>query len=124
MFTVNEDLSIYLTRGDVASLKISADNGGEPYQFQIGDVLRLQVMEKKAADNVVMRKEVVVKEPTQEVVIQLTGADTSFGDVISKPTDYWYEIELNPYTMPQTIVGYDENGAKLFRLYPEGAEEE
>ena len=122
MFVVNEDKSIYLTRGDMASLKVSAEDDSGNHVFQIGDVLRLQVMEKKAAENVVLRKEVTVKAQTEEVEIVLTGADTTFGEVISKPVDYWYEIELNPDTMPQTIVGYDEDGAKLFRLYPEGAE--
>jgi hypothetical protein len=42
------------------------------------------------------------------------------GDVISKHKDYWYEVVLNDDTLPQTIIGYDEDGAKLFRLFPEG----
>ena len=27
-------------------------------------------------------------------------------------------------TQPQTIIGYDEDGAKVFRLFPEGADAE
>lgn len=37
--------------------------------------------------------------------------------------DYWYEVELNPETEAQTIIGYDEDGPKIFRLYPEGDDE-
>ena len=33
------------------------------------------------------------------------------------PTEYWYEIELNN---ENTVIGYDNNGPKLFVLYPEG----
>jgi hypothetical protein len=36
--------------------------------------------------------------------------------------DYWYEVELNPDEDCQTIVGYDEDGAKVLRLFPEGAD--
>lgn len=43
--------------------------------------------------------------------------------MVNKPTDFWYEVELNPDTAPQTIIGYDkETGAKIFRLYPEGGD--
>lgn len=61
-----------------------------------------------------------VLEDTTQVEMALYGEDTKFGEVISKPVDYWYEIELNPDTNPQTIVGYDEEGAKIFKLFPEG----
>ena len=52
--------------------------------------------------------------------VVLTEQDTRIGDVISKPVDYWYEVTLNPYTNPQTFIGYDEDGAKVFKLFPEG----
>ena len=59
-----------------------------------------------------------------EALISLNKEDTTIGDIINTPIDYWYEVQLNPETNPQTIIGYDENGAKIFRLYPEGVEEE
>jgi hypothetical protein len=68
----------------------------------------------------VIKKDVEVKEPTSAVEVVLDREDTKVGEIISKPTDYWYEVELNPETHPQTIVGYDDNGAKVFKLYPEG----
>ena len=60
----------------------------------------------------------------ETVTVTLDNKDTKFGDIISKPVDYWYEVELNPETKPQTIVGYDEDGAKIFKLFPEGKEVE
>lgn len=126
MLVVNEDFSIYVTRGDSIQLSVSAvRNGTAQYEFEPGDVVRIKVFEKKSCDNVVLQKDFGVEERCQEVNIYLESKDTKFGDVISKPTDYWYEIELNPNTNPQTIIGYDdENGAKLFRLYPEGGDVE
>lgn len=122
MFKINEDMSIYVTRGDMVTLGVSADSNGQLHTFQPGDLVRFKVFEKKGCDNVVLLKDVYVDEATEKVDILLTGEDTKFGGVINKPTDYWYEVELNPLTVPQTIIGYDEEGAKVFRLYPEGGE--
>ena len=120
MFVVNDDMSIYLTRGDTAIFSVTADNNGKNYVFQPGDVVRIKVTEKKACENVMFQKDFPVTEEAEKVDILLTEEETKIGEVISKPTDYWYEIELNPYTNPQTIVGYDEDGAKILRLFPEG----
>jgi hypothetical protein len=123
MFKINDDKSIYLTRGDACTIDLTANNGGEPYTFVKGDLVRLKVTEKKNCRNVMMAKDVRVDADTNVVSIALSGEETKFGEVISKPTDYWYEVELNPDVQPQTIIGYDENGGKTFRLYPEGGGE-
>lgn len=120
MFVLNDDLSIYATRGDIVFFSVSAEDDGNPYKFQAGDVLRIKVYGKKNAENVVLQKDFPVTKETETVEIFLSEEDTKIGDVISKPTDYWYEVELNPYDNPQTIIGYDEDGAKVFRLFPEG----
>lgn len=120
MFTINDDLSIYVTRGDKLFFTVKADDDGKPYVFQPGDIVRIKVYGKKNAENVVLQKDFPVVTATEGVEIYLTEQDTKIGDVISKPTDYWYEVELNPYDNPQTIIGYDEDGAKIFRLLPEG----
>ena len=122
MFRINEDLSIECTRGDAAVFSVGATINNVTHQFQQGDVVRFSVFEKKDCADVVLKKDVKVTEATEAVEIQLEGEDTKFGGIISKPTDYWYEVELNPETHPQTIVGYDENGAKVFKLYPESQE--
>lgn len=120
MFTVNDDLSIYVTRGDMVFLKVTAENKGEPYTFNPGDVVRFKVFRKKDCKEVVLQKDFPVAVATQEVEIVLEERETKIGEVISKPVDYWYEVELNPDREAQTIIGYDEDGARVFKLFPEG----
>ena len=121
MFVINNDGSIYLTRGDIASIEISAKKSEtENYVFQVGDIVRFNVFEKKQCDNVVLQKDVEVQEESTSVTIILDRMDTKLGELIHKPKDYWYEVELNPETTPQTLVGYDADGPKILRLFPEG----
>lgn len=122
MFVINEDLTIYCTRGDAAVFSVGANVGETAYTFKVGDIVRFKVFEKKNCEEVVLQKDVTVAEETSAVEIALDGDETAFGEYISKPTDFWYEVELNPDTYPQTIIGYDDNGAKVFRLFPEGGE--
>ena len=124
MFKVKDDLSIHVTRGDIGLLGITAKNEDESdYVFQIGDIVRLGVFEKKKFSSIKLQKNITVQEQGTEVQMPLSKEDTTIGSIINAPVDYWYEIQLNPETNPQTIIGYDENGAKIFRLYPEGVEE-
>lgn len=115
MFEINADKTISVTRGDSGSFVAPIN-----YALQKGDVLRLKVFRKKACDDVVLQKDFAIGEATETVSLELTENDTRIGEIISKPVDYWYEIELNPDNNPQTLVGYDDDGAKIFRLYPEG----
>ena len=119
MFEITEDRSIYVTRGDMAYIRITCNKNGKPYTFQVGDVVRFNVCEKKKCENVVLQKDFPVTALTQGVDIVLDGYDTKIGEVISKPVDYWYEVVLNPFDNPQTIIGYDAEGTRVFRLYPE-----
>ena len=122
MFVLNDDLSIYATRGDIVFFTVSAEDKGEVYTFKAGDVVRMKIFGKKKAEDVVLEKDFPITADTENVEILLTAEDTKIGKVISKPTDYWYEVELNPMSNPQTIIGYDEDGPKVFKLFPEGAD--
>lgn len=126
MFIIDDDKTIHLTRGDVAVIEASAKNGegenAEPHTFSAGDVIRLTVYERKHYDRIVLQKEATAEDGAQTVDISLSSNDTRIGELINKAVEYWYEIELNPDTMPQTLVGHDKNGPKLFMLYPEGAD--
>ena len=124
MFKINEeDKSIYLTRGDAAILKIEIeDEEGNAQTFNPGNVVRFKVTDKKGCGRALLQKDVTVNEETTEVQIPLTRDETKLGEIISAPKDYWYEIELNPDTAPQTIIGYDEDGAKILKLFPEGGD--
>lgn len=121
MFTINADKSIYLTRGDIAVIEVFAANAGNTlHTFKTGDIIRLDVFEKNRHDSIVLRKDVVVESEVSSVDISLHSSDTRIGETINKPKDYWYEIQLNPDTMQQTLIGYDNAGPKIFRLFPEG----
>jgi hypothetical protein len=120
MFVIDSDLTIHITRGDAALISVSANKGGANYEFKPDDVVRFKVFAKKNCADVVLKKDTVVTETADKVRVALNGEDTKIGNDINKPVDYWYEVELNPDTNPQTIIGYDENGAKIFKLYPEG----
>jgi len=120
MYRVNEDMSVYVTRGDVVFLSVVAEDDGTPYVFHPGDLVRIKVFEKKDCNNVVLQKDFSVARDSEVVDIFLSKEDTKIGTVIHKPIDYWYEVELNPLSDPRTILGYDEDGPKVFRLFPEG----
>ena len=124
MFKI-ENKVIHLTRGDIANIEVKALNeDGTEYTFVNGDVIRLKVFKKKDFNNIELQKEVMIENPTTSANINLTKDDTKIGGIINKPVEYWYEVELNPETNPQTIIGYDEEGEKIFKLYPEGNDEE
>lgn len=120
MFQVDGTV-ISITRGDIGTVEVSATNpDGESYSFQQGDIVRFKVMQKKRCDVVVLQKDISVEHESASVDIPLTSLETRIGSIINKPIDYWYEVELNPDTECKTIIGYDEDGPKIFRLYPEG----
>lgn len=121
MFDIDADLTIHLTRGDIANLDVGAKvDGTDDYMFRVGDIVRINVFVKGQHDNIVLTKDVPVLVEASVISIFLSSEDTKIGDIINKPADYWYEVELNPDAMSQTIIGYDKKGPKVFRLYPEG----
>lgn len=120
MFKIT-DKEIHLTRGDVACIEVKALNeDGTDYTFQVDDVVRLNVFKRKDCDCVELKKDVLVETAGTSVDICLTSENTKIGEIINKPTMYWYEVVLNPDTNPRTIIGYDTEGEKSFILYPEG----
>lgn len=123
MFIIDSNKTIHLTRGDIATISVSASEATNPdalYIFKPGDIVRFMVLKKKDCNSILLSKCVEVLEDTEVVDITLATEDTKTFNALNKPEDYWYEIELNPDTEPQTIVGYDQDGPKIFRLYPEG----
>lgn len=126
MVRIDEETNIEITRGDILPLSVRAkDKDGNEYTFKIGDVVRFKITEKENVENVIIYKDFIVEAETLSVDINLNGEETKFGPLINEPSEYWYEIELNPDTNPQTIIGYTlDGGAKLFILLPEGGGEE
>ena len=127
MFKINPTTKqIDLTRGDVATFEVAAPNGdGTFYTFKVGDVVRFSVFKRKDCHCVELVKDTIVEEEGTSVTISLRSEDTKRGDIISKDEDYWYEVVLNPDTLPQTIIGYEihpDTGKpweKILKLLPE-----
>lgn len=124
MFNIDRDTqTIYITRGDIGNIEVTARNNNSKYTFAAGDVIRFKVTDKSKCNCIKIVKDIVVTEPTQTVIIPLESEDTKLDESINKEKEYWYEVELNPDTAPQTIIGYDSKGAKKFVLYPESESE-
>lgn len=119
-----ENDTIHITRGDVAlfGITIEQDDNTE-YEFKKDDVVRMKVFKSKDCNCIEIQKDVKIETPTTEAQISLTSDETKIGGIINKPVKYWYEVELNPETNAQTIIGYDESGAKEFILYPEAKDQ-
>ena len=115
--------TIKINRGNTLPLKLVIPiSHTENYMFQVGDEIMFGVYaNKKMSDEALLLKRYIVEEPAEEFEFTLSAEDMKFGDLINKPTDYWYEIELNG---DQTVIGYDDEGAKILRLFPEGSEVE
>ena len=112
---------ILINRGDIGTLGVSVENDdGTNYIFKVDDVVRFKIMESNNTSVVHKQIDVVVEEETTEVDINLEPEHTTIGELINSPVNYWYEVELNPDTAPQTIIGFDKKGAKILTLYPEG----
>ena len=121
MLKIDSEKKIHVTRGDSGTIVITAQNNdGTDHEFEVGDIIRLKVMEKKDVTNVVLKIDVTVEEAGKSVDMGINSNETRIGEYINSPVTYWYEVELNPDTNSTTIIGYDEDGAKEFILYPEG----
>lgn len=117
MFKINADKSIEITRGDRATIKLK----NKTTDFNVGDVIKFSIVEKRNYNNLVFQKTYEVLESGETFDITLTSEDTTIGDIISDKKEYWYEIEYNGN---QTPIGFDENKAKKFILYPEAPNKE
>lgn len=113
--------TIKINRGNTLPLKLVIPiSHTENYVFQVGDEIMFGVYaNKKMSEEALLLKRYTVDTETEEFEFTISANDMKIGDLIDKPTDYWYEIELNG---DQTILGYDEDGAKILRLFPEGSE--
>ena len=115
MFKIEDD-TIYITRGDKGVFELSVTG----YSFKEGDEIEFRVYKRRCLhEKPVLEKIIKVNADAEAVDIVLTPEETKIGELINKSAEYWYEIELND---EQTIIGFDEDGAKKLILYPEGAE--
>ena len=113
MIKIDSEKRIHISRGDAATIALTANNG--EYEFQQGDIIRLRIYAKGNYNDPLVEVSTTVEEETTTVDINITKENTIIGNDINKPITYWYEISLNEDT---TVIGYDEDGAKEFVIYP------
>lgn len=115
MFIVDNE-TFHVTWGDKGSFDITF----EDYTFNIGDEIELNVYEEDGMDEEpILNKKLIIDEETDVASITLLGADTKLGDPQNERVTYWYEITLNG---DQTPFCFDQNGPKIFYIYPGGVE--
>lgn len=115
---------IQMNRGDATTLKVTAkDSNGDAYEFKQGEEVNLRITERRNVENVAFQKTIIVDEDTYTVDIPITSEESKIGELINKPVVYWYEISVQTSNNDvQTIIGYDDDGAKEFVLNPEAGE--
>ena len=115
------DNTIYITRGNSLEIELTITNDEETYIFQEGDYVTFAIYPKKGLNSSpIVYKKVDAEPSTNKTIITLSDQEMKFGEMANKPIEYWYEITLNG----ETVVGYDENGAKQLILYPEGQDQQ
>lgn len=121
MFKIEKN-KILVNRGDfgIIDFRIPLDATTD-YTFEVGDVISFGVYPTSQYEKVpLIYKEIKIEEEgITSVEIVLESEDTKIGNIINKPVQYWYEIQLNK---EQTVLGYDKDGPKIFMLYPEGSD--
>ena len=106
--------TFHVTRGDGRTVELSFRD----YTFPVGAEIHFRIYEEEGMNKEpVLDKEVDINTATETAEIEFLGADTALGNPINERTTYWYEIAI---TDDQTPVCFDENGPKLFYLYPGG----
>lgn len=114
------DKEIRINRGDRLLIEFDIDNGDDKYTFRDGDKIKFSIYRKKEMDKPpVLQKIFTPIVGSTSLEIDVSGEDMKIGEMLNKQVEYWYEIELNN---DETIIGYDDDGAKKLILYPEGAD--
>lgn len=107
--------TFHVSRGDSGIIHLSLKNTN----FAVGDKIFFRIYEAEGLDSLpIVETEATVLEEGNTIAITLDKEDTNFGDLGNTVVDYWYEISVGE---DRTILGFDENGAKVFKLYPTGA---
>lgn len=109
--------TIHLNRGDSASIQIACNNSS----FDIGQKLCMYVMEAGNCENILAQVETDILEESNTATLSITSEATkSLSEPFSHGAkEFWYELELQNGIERTTLIGFDENGPKLFILYPE-----
>ena len=126
MATINSNYNIETNRGDRLSLdfKFKRKSTGEFLVFQVDDVVRFKIMKKNNCDDIVLQEDIKFQEAGETITLDIPSEKMKIGEIIYKPVDYWYELELYPDTPSSiTLLGYTKaSGPRILTLTPEGGD--
>lgn len=106
--------TFHVSRGNSGIVNLTLKSGN----FNTDDIVTLRIYEVQGLDAEPIKTiSSVVEFDGQTATLIMDSEDTDFGDLGNEVTDYWYEIKVNE---DKTILGFDDSGAKIFKLYPTG----
>lgn len=122
MITIDNDKNIGITRGDIGSFTLKVKQSDNTYyQFKTSDKVYFTVKKSYSDSDYIIRKIITFPSVTDTCEISLVASDTNFGRLIGGSRKYVYDISINEV---ETVVGYDQDGAKYFIIYPEASNDE
>lgn len=120
-----EGTTIKAYRGSSGYIRVSkTDDEGNIEQFAANDVVTLSVKNNFGESDPILRKQVTVQSACDYVDITISSSETkSMSELISEPVEFEYDINVNGEENT-TIIGHDDSGAKIWKLYPSGSVDE
>ena len=116
MLTI-DNKEISLSKGDKGVIQFDMTQDGEPVILDGTDKITMAIYEEENLDKdplKVIEAEINLDENIAEIPIN--EATTDFVPEDNMPFNYWYQIEW----AGNVVIGYDKEGPKTFRVYPQG----
>ena len=112
-----DDYHLKINRGNTLRFDYSILGGDTPYVFKEDDTIVFSVYESFGLENEPkLSVEFKPVEGSTEITIEIPKDKMKFAPMLNIEKDYWYEITLNE----ETMLGFDDTGAKILTIYPEG----
>lgn len=112
-----DNTEVSLNRGDQGKILVELEQNGEPITLLESDVVNMAIYSEENLDKDPLQKlnaSINTEENVAEIIIEKNS--TAFVPEDNMPFNYWYEVEWNGIV----IIGYDKEGPKIFRVYPNG----
>lgn len=108
--------TFHVTRGDSGSITIAYKDGAN----LPSSTLTFGVYRKNELDSdPVIWVEDSLPGDTNSYTLNIYTDPNKLENPTNGKEEYWYELKIGP---DNTVLGYDETGAKIFYLYPSGKE--
>lgn len=107
--------TFHVTRGDSGSVTIEYQDGSN----LPASTILFRVYEKDGLDaEPKINIEDNLPGDTNSYILEIPGYETmKLDNPVGEKDEYWYELKIG---LENTVLGYDETGAKLFYVYPTG----